>query len=157
VVGRLAAEPVGASAPPPADEFRLTASPEVFARTFLRLALTLLPEYLLVVFLLGLFRGWVFPLGAGGEHWALLGTLLAAALGTLVVVPTAGEIPILQGLAAIGMGAGTIGALLITLPAISLVSMAMVARALTPRVTLMMAAAVAVCGLVAGGLLAALG
>jgi uncharacterized membrane protein YraQ (UPF0718 family) len=157
LVARIAGAPEERGSELPAEEFRLAAAPGVFARTLLRMALTLLPEYLVVVFLLGLFRGWIFPLGTHAEHWALLATLLAAVLGTLVVIPTAGEIPILQGLAAIGIGSGAIGALLITLPAISLVSMAMVARALTPRVTLMMAAAVGVCGLLAGGMLAALG
>ena len=49
-----------------------------------------------------------------------------------------------------------VGALLITLPAISVVSMAMVARAFSLRVTLAAAGAVAVAGLVAGALLWAL-
>jgi hypothetical protein len=43
-------------------------------------------------------------------------------LGTLVVIPTAGEISILQGLVAARAGAGVLGTLLITLPAISLPS-----------------------------------
>jgi uncharacterized membrane protein YraQ (UPF0718 family) len=158
LVARLAGAPQASQQGAVLDsEFRLTRAPATFARALVRLALTLLPEYLVVVFLVGLFRGWIFPLGANAEHWALLATLLAAVLGTLVVIPTAGEIPILQGLAAIGIGSGAIGALLITLPAISLVSMAMVARALSPRVTVAMAGAVAVCGLLGGGLLALLG
>lgn len=74
-------------------------------------------------------------------------------LGTLIVLPTAGEIPILQGLAGAGVSAATLGTLLITLPAISRVSMAMVVRAFSPRVTAAMAGAVAGCGLLAGGLL----
>ena len=142
---------------PSAEQFRLAAAPVVFSRTLTRLTLTLIPEYLVVVFLLGLFRGWIFPLGTHPEHWALLATVLAALLGTLIVIPTGGEIPILQGLAAIGVGAGATGALLITLPAVSLVSMAMVARTFSLRVTVAMAGAVAVCGLMAAGLMAALG
>jgi uncharacterized membrane protein YraQ (UPF0718 family) len=129
----------------------------LFARSLARLALTLLPEYLIVVLLLGLFRGWLLPLGAHAVDWPLLATGLAAILGTLVVVPTAGEIPIIQGLALAGVGAGAIGALLITLPAISLASMTMVARALSVRLTLLAAASVAISGLLAAGLLAALG
>jgi hypothetical protein len=109
-----------------------------------------LPEYLIVVFLLGLFRGWAFPLGAGAVHWQVAAILVAALLGTLIVIPTAGEIPILQGLAALGVGSGAVGALLITLPAISLVSMTMVARTLSVRVTVAMAAVVAACGVVGG-------
>jgi len=141
----------------PAEAFELRAAPAAFVRSLARLCLTLLPEYLLVVFLLGLFRGWLFPLGADAAHWAFLATLAAVVLGTLVVIPTAGEIPILLALSAAGVGRGTVGALLITLPAISLASMAMVARALGARATLAMAGGVAACGLLGGGLLAILG
>jgi uncharacterized membrane protein YraQ (UPF0718 family) len=130
--------------------FDLSSSPVRFTRSLLRLVVTLLPEYLIVVFLLGLFRGWAFPLGAGAVHWQVAAILVAALLGTLIVIPTAGEIPILQGLAALGVGSGAVGALLITLPAISLVSMTMVARTLSVRVTVAMAAVVAACGVVGG-------
>lgn len=140
----------------PPDGLELRGAPTRFGRELIRLSVTLLPEYLLVLFALGLFRGWIFPLGGSASHAGVVAVLIAASLGTLVVIPTAGEIPILQGLAAVGVGAGPIGALLVTLPAISLVSMAMVARALSPRVTLAMAGAVAVAGILAGGLLAAL-
>jgi uncharacterized membrane protein YraQ (UPF0718 family) len=140
----------------PSGGFELRGAPARFARGLLRLSVTLLPEYFLVLFLLGLFRGWIFPLGASAAHSEVLATLIAAGLGTLVVIPTAGEIPILQGLAAIGVGAAPIGALLITLPAISLVSMAMVMRALSARVTFTMAAVVAASGVLSGLLLAML-
>jgi uncharacterized membrane protein YraQ (UPF0718 family) len=69
------------------------------------------------------------------------------------VIPTAGEIPILQGLQALGVGSGVLGALLITLPAISLPSIAMASRTLKWRVTTTMAVAVAITGIAAGGLL----
>lgn len=147
---------VAAAAEPEDTEPHLASAPAVFARSLLRLALTLLPEYLVVVFLLGLLRGWLLPLGGHAVDWPLLATVLAATLGTLVVVPTAGEIPILQGLALAGVGSGATGALLITLPAISLASMAMVARALSVRLVVLTAAAVAACGLLGAGLLVAL-
>lgn len=137
--------------------FELRSAPARFTRTLGRLAVTLLPEYLLVVFLLGLFRGWLFPLDANAVHLGVIAIVAAAVLGTLIVIPTAGEIPIVQGLAAAGVGLGAVGALLITLPAISLVSMAMVARSLSLRVTVAMAGAVAACGMLAGALLLALG
>ena len=75
----------------------------------------------------------------------------------LVVIPTAGEAPIIQAMLALGMGAGPAGALLITLPPISLPSMAMLARAFPPRVLALTAAAVVLTGLAAGLLAAALG
>jgi uncharacterized membrane protein YraQ (UPF0718 family) len=137
--------------------FELRRAPAGFLRSLTRIAATLLPEYLLVVFMLGLFRGWLFPLDASAAHLGILALFAAAALGTLVVVPTGGEIPITQGLAAAGVSLGTVGALLITLPAISLVSMAMVVRAFSARVTSAMAGAVAVSGLLGGVLLWALG
>jgi uncharacterized protein len=55
------------------------------------------------------------------------------------------------------VGTGPLGALLLTLPAISLPSMVMVGRAMTWRVTLATTAAVAATGVAAGGLLWALG
>ena len=129
------------------EAFRLRSAPARFARALGRLSLTLVPEYFLVVVALGAFRGWLFPLGANAAHWGILAVILAAIAGTLMVIPTAGEIPILQGLAALGVGSGPVGALLITLPAISLPSMAMVGRALSWRVTAILAGAVMVTGL----------
>lgn len=140
-----------ATQPAPEPEYDLRSAPANYVRSLARLAVTLIPIYVAVVFLLGLFRGWLFPLEA--DQWVALSVLAAAVLGALVVIPTAGEIPILQGLAAAGVGTGAIGALLITLPAISLASMAMVVRAFSPRVTLAMAGAVMACGVLAGGLL----
>ncbi len=81
---------------------------------------------------------------------------LAAAAGTLLVIPTGAELPIILGLLALGFPAGVTGALLISLPALSLASMAMVGRALSWRVTATMAGAVAVLALASGGLVAIL-
>jgi uncharacterized membrane protein YraQ (UPF0718 family) len=159
VIGRLAGrdapdELIRRADPPP---FRLVSAPARFGVALGRLAVTLLPEYLVVVFLVGLFRGWLFPLDGSAAHWGLLGAVVAVVLGTLVVIPTGGEIPIALGLAAGGVSAGTVGALLITLPAISVVSMAMVARAFSTRVTLLTAGAVMAAGALAAGVLVALG
>ena len=131
-------------------------APERFARTLLRLGLTLVPEYLVVVLAVGAFRGWLFPLSGGVLSAGVLVVLLAAVVGTLLVISTAGEIPILQGLALAGLSLGGIGALLLTLPAASLPGMAMVGRAFGWRTTWLTAATVAVGGLLAAGLLTAL-
>lgn len=69
------------------------------------------------------------------------------------MIPTGGEIPVILALTALGVGAGTAGALLITLPALSLPSVMLVGRALSWRITLAMAAVVAAAGLLAGLLL----
>lgn len=128
-------------------------TPYRFLRALLRLSVTLVPEYLIVVLALGAFRGWLFPLDGSAVSWGIAAVLVAAILGTLVVIPTAGEIPIVQGLAAAGVGAGVLGALLICLPALSLVSIVMVGRALSWRVTAAMAAGVVLCAMFAGALL----
>lgn len=130
-------------------------APARFGRALLRLSIVLVPEYLIAVMLIGAFRGWLFPISAT-SGFGLLAVLIAAGVGTLLVIPTAGEIPILQGLAIAGVAAGPIGALLITLPAVSLPGIAMVGRALGWRTTAATAAMVAVGGLLGAGLLTVL-
>jgi uncharacterized membrane protein YraQ (UPF0718 family) len=127
-----------------------------FATTLVRTALLVVPEYLLVVLLIGSFSGWLFPLGESAASWGALAAVAAVVLGTLLVIPTAGEIPLAQGLALAGLGGAVAGALLVTLPAVSLPSMVMVSRALTWRVVGLTAAVVAAGGLLAAGLLPAL-
>jgi uncharacterized membrane protein YraQ (UPF0718 family) len=82
--------------------------------------------------------------------------VVAAAAGTLMVIPTGGEIPVVLALSTVGVAAGSAGALLITLPALSVPSMAMVGRVLSWRVTLAMAGAVTLAGLASAALLWAL-
>ncbi|HEX8497896.1 MAG TPA: permease [Actinomycetales bacterium] len=134
----------------------LAGAPGRFARALGRMCVTLVPEYLLLVLAIGAFRGWLFPLGQSATSLGLLTVVLATVVGTLLVIPTAGEIPVLQGLALAGLSAGAIGALLVTLPAVSLPGMVMLGRSLGWRVTTTTAAVVAVGGLGAGGLLWAL-
>ena len=129
-------------------------APGRLLRSFARLAVVLVPEYLLVVFLVGLVGE---PLGRVLGHGGAVAILVAAVVGTLVVLPTAGEIPILLALAAAGASAGVLGALLIALPAVSLPSAVMVGRAFGWRLTAATAGATVVAGLLAGGLLTALG
>lgn len=125
-----------------------------FFKTLGRLSLILIPEYVAVVLVLGGLRGWLFPSGAA--EWGVLAVLLFAVVGTLFVIPTAGEIPIIQGLALAGLGLGPVGALILTLPALSLPSMLMVRRAFPARVIAATGGSVAALGLVGAGLLVAL-
>lgn len=117
-----------------------------FGTVLLRLCLVLLPEYLILVLLIGAGRGWLLTL-IDPAHRGLLVVLVAAVLGTLMVIPTAGEIPILQGLALLGVSSGVLGALLITLPAVSLPGVVMVARSFGWRTVTATAGLVAVAGL----------
>ena len=130
--------------------------PRRFLPVLARNSAVLVPEYLLVVFTVGAFAGWLFPLGESARSWGLLATLLAVVLGLLLVIPTAGEVPLAQGLAAAGFGPAVVGALLIVLPAVSLPSAVMVTSALRPRVVGWTLLVVAVGGLLAAALLSAL-
>jgi uncharacterized membrane protein YraQ (UPF0718 family) len=89
-------------------------------------------------------------------HSLLLGLWLAVA-GTLFVIPTAGEIPIVQGLLAYGLGPFGAGTLLITLPAVSLPSLVMIGRSFPRRTLAMVTLAVVVLGIVSGAVASLLG
>jgi uncharacterized protein len=150
------ADDVAPAGPAPTEGGWLAGAPRRLGRALLGLVVVLVPEYLAVVLLVGAFRGWLFPLGGSLLSAGVLAALLATVVGTLLVLPTAGEIPVLQGLALAGLSAGGIGALLLTLPAVSLPGIAMVGRALGWRTTWATAGVVAAGGLLAGGLLAVL-
>ena len=126
-------------------------------RLFARMALRLIPEYIVLVLLLGAARAWLFPqIGPGVDNdfvW-ILGLALA---GALFVIPTAGEVPIVQAMLSLGMAAGPAAALLMTLPSVSLPSLAMVAKSFRKGELLVLFAGVVVIGLAAGGLAVALG
>jgi uncharacterized membrane protein YraQ (UPF0718 family) len=129
---------VRGSGPPPPEAIAAPGDEEAgasraasrrFLRALLRLCLILLPEYAVLVLAVGACRGWLLTLSQPAHHGlqGLLIVVLAAVAGTLIVIPTAGEIPILQGLALLGVSSGTLGALLITLPAVSVPGVAMIA------------------------------
>ncbi|WP_334075807.1 MULTISPECIES: permease [Paenibacillus] len=113
--------------------------------------LNIVPAYLISVLLLGAFQHTMFPVALGG---GILAILVFAFVGTLFVIPTAAEIPIIQSFAAMGLGAGPAAALLLTLPTISLPSLLMVARDFPRKVLLFVFAAVVLIG-IAGGLIGA--
>jgi uncharacterized membrane protein YraQ (UPF0718 family) len=125
-----------------------------FARSFGKLALGLIPEYIVVVFAVGVARAWLFPLGGQLASWGVLAVLLLAVTGALFVIPTAGEIPIILGLLALGIGAGPAGALLLTLPALSLPSLVMVSRSFPKRTLAAAFGTVVLLGLCCGLVLA---
>jgi len=117
------------------------------------MAVRLVPEYIVLVLLLGAARAWLFPhIGPDiGNH---LGWIIAFAVaGTLFVIPTAGEVPIIQAMLSLGMGVGPAAALLMTLPPISVPSLAMLARSFKPYMLAIVTALVVVFG-IASGLLA---
>lgn len=86
----------------------------------------------------------------GSASIGLVSLVVVAGLAAIVVIPTAGELPIVLSLAALGASPVILGCLLITLPAISLPSAAMVGRSFGWNTVLMAALSVAVVG-IAGG------
>jgi uncharacterized membrane protein YraQ (UPF0718 family) len=128
----------------------------IFARWFgilWRMTVRLIPEYIILVLLLGAARAWLFP-HAGPEIGNAIGWIIALAIaGTLFVIPTAGEVPIVQAMLSLGVGVGPAGALLMTLPPISVPSLAIISRSFRPLTLLLVTLSVVAFG-VAGGLLA---
>jgi uncharacterized protein len=117
-----------------------------------RLIVQLVPEYIVIVGVLGLARSFLFPT-AGPDLGNSLPIMLALAVaGTLFVIPTAGEIPIIQTMLGFGMGAGPAGALLLTLAPLSLPSLVMVGRAFPWRVLVVLAVSTAALGVVGGAI-----
>ena len=109
-----------------------------------------IPAYLVVVALLGAFRAYLFPVLGSEMANGLLAVVFLAITGTLFVIPTAAEIPIVQSLLASGMGMGPAATLLITLPAVSLPSLLIIKRAFSTKVLVFVGASVAVVGILAG-------
>jgi uncharacterized membrane protein YraQ (UPF0718 family) len=148
--GGLTAEALLASLP--AEEKQPDNRLVAWLKALWRLCIGLIPEYVVVVALLGLARAWLFPAispAVGGSILLLFGLAIA---GTLFVIPTAGEVPVLQTLMGYGLSAGSAGALMITLPAISLPSIAMLGagRAVSWRLLVRVAVLVAVTGIITG-------
>ena len=120
-----------------------------------RMAVSLIPEYVVLVLLLGAARAWLFP-HVGPEIGDGLGWILIFAVaGTLFVIPTAGEVPIIQAMLSLGVGVGPAGVLLMVLPPISVPSLAIVGRSFSPRLLAAVTLGVVAIGVVGG--LAAVG
>lgn len=117
-----------------------------------RMTVQLVPEYMLLVLLLGAARAWLFPTVGPDIGNTLPWVLAFAVAGALFVIPTAGEVPIVQAMLGLGVGTGPAGALLMTLAPISLPSLAMVSRSFPLRTLAAVTGAVVLFGLVGGGL-----
>jgi len=128
-----------------------------FGRALGLYLMVLVPEYVLLVVLVGFFSGWLSDFAALSQHAGPLALLLVGVIGAALVIPTGGEIPVVVGLTAAGAGYGVAGVLLITLPGLSIPSIVMVARHFGIRTTLLVTGWVVVGGLIAAGLLVALG
>ena len=115
---------------------------------FMKLAIRLLPEYLLLVLLLGAARAWLFPVF--GVNESMIWIFAMALSGMLFVIPTAGEVPIVQAMFALGISVGPAAALIMTLPAVSLPSLAMLGKVFSLKTRLVIAIGVVLSGIIAG-------
>ena len=115
-----------------------------------QLILDTIPAYLVVVLVLGALRAWLFPIldpSLSDSLPLIIGLSLA---GTLFVIPTAAEIPVVQGMILLGLGMGSSLALLMTLPAVSLVSLLLVRRVFPVKILLYIFVSVAIIGFMSG-------
>ncbi len=129
---------------------------ERFLRALWGLSVSVLPEFLVLVLLLGAARAWLFPAvtpAATGFVW----TIGLAVAGTLFVIPTAGEIPIVQTLMSYGLSVGPAAALMTTLPPVSLPSLVMLGKGFPLRVIVAVGGAVVLLGVLSGAAAALLG
>jgi uncharacterized membrane protein YraQ (UPF0718 family) len=152
----MEAIPASASAPCEAPLDVATALSR-WARAFFGMAWRLLPEYLILVLLLGAARAWLFPALDMSVGNSLPWILAAAVAGMLFVIPTAGEVPIVQTMLSLGLATGPAAALLMTLPPISLPSLAMVAKSFRWTELAAIVIGVVAFGIVGAGLAIALG
>src|SRR3546814_13687516 len=83
--------------------------PGRYLRSLVRFAVVLIPEYVVIVFLTGLLSGWLSDFAGLDQSLGAAAVLLVALVGTALVIPTGGEIPVLAALLAVGAGMGTIG------------------------------------------------
>ncbi|AZE48156.1 membrane protein YraQ [Pseudomonas chlororaphis] len=127
-----------------------------WARSLWQLFWSTIPIYVLAVLVLGAARVWLFPHVEGAMGDSLLWLVPLAIVGTLFVIPTAAEIPIVQTMMTLGMGTGPAVALLMTLPSISLPSLLMLRKDFDARVLMTVAGLTMLIGVVCGLIGAAL-
>jgi hypothetical protein len=132
------------------DAVEQSASLKGWITRFLKLLIGLIPEYLVLVLLLGAVRAWIFPHAGPAIGNDLQWIALMAAAGLVFVIPTAGEVPIVQAMLALGVGAGPAAALMMTLPPISLPSLAMTKKVFSARTLGLITLVVFAVGIVAG-------
>ncbi|MGN6701411.1 MAG: permease [Burkholderiaceae bacterium] len=109
-----------------------------------------IPVYVLAVVALGAARVWLFPHVDGAMGSGLLWLVPMAVVGTLFVIPTAAEIPIVQTMLSLGLPMAPAVALLMTLPAVSLPSLLMLRKVFDARVLVSAACVTALVGAVTG-------
>ncbi len=121
-----------------------------WARTLWQLFWTTIPIYVLAVLVLGAARVWLFPHVDGAMANSMLWLIPLAIVGTLFMIPTAAEIPIVQTMMSLGLGTAPAVALLMTLPSISLPSLLMLRKDFDTRVLVAVAGLTMLIGVICG-------
>ncbi|MDT2641123.1 permease [Enterococcus dongliensis] len=120
-------------------------------KAFGRLIIESIPAYIVIVFILGAFQGLLFPaVNSGQLNSGIIAIVLFSLVGTLFVIPTAGEIPVIQVLLALGLSSGPAATLLLTLPAVSIVSLSLLKPVFTWKELGIIGSGIILLGIVAG-------
>jgi uncharacterized membrane protein YraQ (UPF0718 family) len=121
-----------------------------WGKTLWQLFWTTIPIYVVAVLILGAARVWLFPHVDGAMGNSLLWLVPLAIVGTLFVIPTAAEIPIVQTLMTLGLGTAPAVALLMTLPSVSLPSLLMLRKSFDSKVLVTVGVLTMLIGVVSG-------
>lgn len=121
-----------------------------WSRSLWQLFWSTIPVYIVAVLALGAARVWLFPHVDGAMGNGMLWLVPLAIAGTLFVIPTAAEIPIVQTMMSLGLGTAPAVALLMTLPSISLPSLLMLRKSFDARVLITVALLTILVGVVSG-------
>ncbi|MDB6050151.1 MAG: rane protein [Pseudomonas sp.] len=121
-----------------------------WAKTLWQLFWSTIPIYIVAVLVLGAARVWLFPHVDASMGNSLMWMVALAAVGTLFVIPTAAEIPIVQTMLSLGLGTGPAVALLMTLPSVSLPSLLMLRKSFDAKVLVTVAALTMLVGVISG-------
>jgi uncharacterized membrane protein YraQ (UPF0718 family) len=121
-----------------------------WGKTLWSLFWTTIPIYIIAVLILGAARVWLFPHVDGAMGNGLLWLIPLAIVGTLFVIPTAAEIPIVQTLMTLGLSTAPAVALLMTLPSVSLPSLLMLRKSFDAKVLVTVGVLTMLIGVVSG-------
>jgi hypothetical protein len=121
-----------------------------WGKTLWQLFWSTIPIYVVAVLILGAARVWLFPHIDASMGNSLVWLVAFAVVGTLFVIPTAAEIPIVQTMLSLGLGMGPAVALLMTLPSVSLPSLLMLRKVFDAKVLVIVALLTMLVGIISG-------
>ena len=113
---------------------------------------TIIPGYIVIVLALGAARAFLFTPALTLHSGGIVALAIIAIIGTLFVIPTAAEVPIIQTLMGLGMGVAPALVLLLTLPTISLPTTYIVRKQFPVRILAGTLVITAVVGFAAGAI-----